>query len=73
MSCTIHYLESSVKFGNYSIEREAGGLQQHVSQNENGGMGARHLRLPTPLGIKKILRNILALQQSVRTLTNEQE
>ncbi|KAF7320273.1 Sec8 exocyst complex component specific domain-containing protein [Mycena kentingensis (nom. inval.)] len=34
--------------------------------------GARHLRAPTPLGIKKILRNILALQQSIRTLTNDQ-
>jgi exocyst complex component 4 len=35
--------------------------------------GARHLRLPTPFGIKKIMRNILALQQSVKTLTNDQQ
>ncbi|KAJ7169705.1 exocyst complex component sec8 [Mycena filopes] len=35
--------------------------------------GARHLRLPTPFGIKKIMRNILALQQSIKTLTNEQQ
>ena len=33
---------------------------------------ARHLRLVNQLGIKKVLRNILALQQSVKTLTNEE-
>ncbi|KAF7306760.1 Sec8 exocyst complex component specific domain-containing protein [Mycena indigotica] len=100
----IHYLESSLKFGNYSIEREAGEPDPHIVDLNNElsecndfattclpkrerrfvfmGLsnlmeqllisGARHLRLPTPLGVKKILRNILALQQSVRTLTNEQ-
>jgi len=35
--------------------------------------GARHLRLPTAFGIKKIMRNILALQQSIKTLTNDQQ
>jgi len=35
--------------------------------------GARHLRLPTAFGIKKIMRNILALQQSVKNLTNDQQ
>ncbi|KAF5384828.1 hypothetical protein D9615_001370 [Tricholomella constricta] len=34
---------------------------------------ARHLRLPTPFGIKKIMRNILALQQSIKALTNDQQ
>lgn len=33
---------------------------------------ARHLRLVNQFGIKKVLRNILALQQSVKTLTNEE-
>src|ERR1700750_1658661 len=35
--------------------------------------GARHLRLPTPFGIKKIMRNILALQQSIKALPNDQK
>ncbi|KAJ7071200.1 exocyst complex component sec8 [Mycena amicta] len=101
----IHYLESSLKFGNYTIEREAGEPDPHVVDLNNElsecndfastclpkrerrfvfmGLsnlmeqilisGARHLRLPTPFGIKKILRNILALQQSIRTLTNDQD
>jgi exocyst complex component 4 len=34
---------------------------------------ARHLRLPNSFGIKKIMRNILALQQSIKTLTNDQQ
>ncbi|KAG5647569.1 hypothetical protein DXG03_008922 [Asterophora parasitica] len=34
---------------------------------------ARHLRLPTSFGIKKIMRNILALQQSIKALTNDQQ
>jgi exocyst complex component 4 len=34
---------------------------------------ARHLLLPTSFGIKKITRNMLALQQSIKTLTNDQE
>ncbi|KAG5635065.1 hypothetical protein H0H81_012546 [Sphagnurus paluster] len=33
---------------------------------------ARHLRLPTSFGIKKIMRNILALQQSIKALTHNQ-
>lgn len=33
---------------------------------------ARHLRLINAFGVKKILRNLLALQQSIKTLTNEQ-
>jgi exocyst complex component 4 len=32
---------------------------------------AKHLRHPTTFGIKKVLRNILALQQVVRTLTDD--
>ncbi|KAJ7786127.1 exocyst complex component sec8 [Mycena metata] len=102
---TIHYLESALRHGNYSIEREAGEPDPHVVDlnNELGecndfastclpkrerqfvfmGLsnlmeqllisGARHLRLPTPFGIKKIMRNILALQQSIKTLTNDQQ
>ncbi|KAF7339799.1 Sec8 exocyst complex component specific domain-containing protein [Mycena venus] len=102
---TIHYLESALRLGNYSIEREASEPDPHVVDlnNELGecndfastclpkrerqfvfmGLsnlmeqllisGARHLRLPTPYGIKKIMRNILALQQSIKTLTNDQQ
>lgn len=33
---------------------------------------ARHLRTVNAFGVKKIIRNILALQQSIKTLTNEQ-
>ncbi|KAK7064373.1 Sec8 exocyst complex component-specific domain-containing protein [Favolaschia claudopus] len=101
----IHYLESSLRFGNYSIDREAGEPDPHVIDlnNELGecsdfattclpkpqrqfvfmGLsnlmeqlliaGARHLRVPTAFGIKKILRNILALQQSIKSLTNDQQ
>jgi len=32
---------------------------------------AKHLRRPTAFGIKKVLRNILALQQVVKTLTDD--
>ena len=35
--------------------------------------GASHLRLPNQFGIKKILRNILALQQSIKSLTNDRQ
>jgi len=35
--------------------------------------GASHLRLPNHFGIKKILRNILALQQSIKSLTNDRQ
>ncbi|KAJ6627103.1 Sec8 exocyst complex component-specific domain-containing protein [Mycena sp. CBHHK59/15] len=95
---TIHYLESSLRYGNYSIEREAGEPDPHVVDlNTELGecndfastclpkrerqfvfmglshlmeylliSGARHLRLPTTFGIKKIMRNMLALQQSIR-------
>ncbi|KAJ7102110.1 exocyst complex component sec8 [Mycena belliarum] len=102
---TIHYLECALRYGNYSIEREAGEPDPHIVDlnNELGecndfastclpkrerqfvfmGLsnlmeqllvaGARHLRLPTPFGIKKIMRNILALQQSIKTLTHDQQ
>ncbi|KAJ7706369.1 Sec8 exocyst complex component-specific domain-containing protein [Mycena rosella] len=102
---TIHYLESALRYGNYSIEREAGEPDPHIVDlnNELGecndfastylpkrerqfvfmGLsnlmeqlliaGARHLRQPTAFGIKKIMRNILALQQSIKTLTNDQQ
>lgn len=33
----------------------------------------RHLRVVNNFGVKKILRNILALQQSIKTVTNEQK
>jgi hypothetical protein len=33
---------------------------------------ARLLRLPNDYGIKKMMRNMLALQQSIKTLTNDQ-
>jgi exocyst complex component 4 len=33
---------------------------------------ARHLRQANVFGVKKIMRNILALQQSIKTITNEQ-
>ena len=33
---------------------------------------ARHLGVPTKFGIKKILRNILALQQSVKAVSDDQ-
>jgi len=33
--------------------------------------GARHLKRPNTFGIQKILRNMLALQQSIKTLTHE--
>lgn len=32
---------------------------------------ARHIQLANAFGIKKMMRNMLALQQSVRTITNE--
>jgi exocyst complex component 4 len=35
--------------------------------------GASRLRLPNQFGIKKILRNILALQQSIKSLTNDHQ
>jgi exocyst complex component 4 len=35
--------------------------------------GASYLRLPNQFGIKKILRNILALQQSIKSLTNDRQ
>ncbi|KAJ7225698.1 exocyst complex component sec8 [Mycena pura] len=101
---TIHYLDSALRYGNYSIESEAGEPDPHVADlnNELGecndfastclpkrerrfvfmGLsnlmeqmfisGARHLRLPTAFGVKKIMRNILALQQSIKALTHEQ-
>lgn len=34
---------------------------------------ARHLRLPNSFGIKKIMRNMLALRQSIKTLTNDHQ
>ncbi|KAJ7293405.1 exocyst complex component sec8 [Mycena rebaudengoi] len=102
---TIHYLESALRYGNYSIEREAGEPDPHVVDLNNElaecndfvstclakrerqfvfmGLsnlmehllisGARHLRTPTAFGIKKIVRNMLALQQSIKTLTNDQQ
>ncbi|KAJ7783589.1 exocyst complex component sec8 [Mycena maculata] len=102
---SIHYLESAMRYGNYSIEREAGEPDPHVVDlnNELGecndfastclpkrerqfvfmGLsnlmeellisGARHLQLPTAFGIQKIMRNILALQQSIKALTNDQQ
>ncbi|KAJ7487411.1 exocyst complex component sec8 [Mycena galericulata] len=102
---TIHYLDSALRYGNYSIEREAGEPDPHVVDlnNELGecsdfassclpkrerqfvfmGLsnlmeqllisGARNLRMPTPFGVKKIMRNILALQQGIKALTNDQQ
>lgn len=35
--------------------------------------GARQLRIPNAFGIRKIMRNTLALQQSIKTLTNDQQ
>jgi exocyst complex component 4 len=32
---------------------------------------ARHLRLASTFGIKKITRNMLALQQRIKSITNE--
>jgi hypothetical protein len=32
---------------------------------------ARHIQLANAFGIKKIMRNMLALQQSIRTITNK--
>lgn len=34
---------------------------------------ARHLKQPTAFGIKKILRNILALQQGLKTITTDRQ
>ncbi|KAF5352783.1 hypothetical protein D9756_006065 [Leucocoprinus leucothites] len=34
---------------------------------------ARFLRLPNDYGIKKMMRNMLALQQSIKTLTNDEQ
>jgi exocyst complex component 4 len=34
---------------------------------------ARHLRQANVFGVKKIMRNVLALQQSIKTITNEQK
>lgn len=34
---------------------------------------ARHLRVPNAFGIKKVLRNILALQQGIKTLTDDSQ
>ena len=34
---------------------------------------ARYLSLPTRYGIKKVMRNIAALQQSVKTLTSDRQ
>jgi exocyst complex component 4 len=33
---------------------------------------ARHLRFPNEFGMKKVMRNIMALQQSLRTLSIDQ-
>lgn len=34
---------------------------------------AHHLRIVNAFGVKKIMRNILALQQSIKTITKEQK
>ncbi|KAK0465001.1 exocyst complex component sec8 [Desarmillaria tabescens] len=101
---TIYYLDSALRYGNYSMEQEAGEPDPHVIDlnNELGecdeflstslsetarrfifvGLGylmehilianARYLGVPTSFGIKKIIRNMLALQQSVKAITNDQ-
>ncbi|CAK5280151.1 unnamed protein product [Mycena citricolor] len=100
----MHYLESALRYGNYSIDREAGEPDPYVIDLNNElsecsvfvsslpakerqfvfvGLrnlmeetliaGARHLRKPTPFGIQKMMRNILALQQSVRALGAEEQ
>lgn len=100
---SIHYLESSMREGNYVLDFEAGEPDPHiVDLNTELGQcddmistrlpakerhyafvglghllehmlikGARHLKLPNAYGVKKIMRNILALQQSVKTLTQD--
>jgi exocyst complex component 4 len=34
---------------------------------------ARHLQLPNAYGVKKIIRNILALQQSIKSITDDKQ
>jgi exocyst complex component 4 len=36
-------------------------------------VNAKHLRRPTAFGIKKVFRNILALQQVLKTLTDDEQ
>lgn len=101
---TMYYLDSALRYGNYSMEQEAGEPDPHIIDlnNELGecdeflstslpetarrfifvGLGylmehiliasARYLGVPTSFGIKKIIRNMLALQQSVKAITNDQ-
>ncbi|TFK30822.1 Sec8 exocyst complex component-specific domain-containing protein [Coprinopsis marcescibilis] len=45
-----------------------GQLMEHVIIHN-----AKHLRLPNEFGIKKVLRNISALQQSIKTLNSDQQ
>jgi len=101
----MHYLDSALQFGNYSVDREAGEPDPHIidlnadlgtcdnfvtmnlpkkeQQFIFVGLGnlmehmlisnARHLRLPSYFGIKKIFRNMLALQQSIKSIINDQQ
>jgi len=43
-----------------------GHLMEHMAISN-----ARYLCLPTAFGIRKILRNLVALQQTVKALTND--
>ncbi|KII94197.1 hypothetical protein PLICRDRAFT_171865 [Plicaturopsis crispa FD-325 SS-3] len=102
---TIHYLDASMRHGNYHIDREAGEPDPHIidlnvelgkcnafvstalpkkeQQFVFAGLGdlmehllisnARNLRLVNNYGVKKIMRNMLALQQSIKTITDESE
>ncbi|PFH54828.1 hypothetical protein AMATHDRAFT_134263 [Amanita thiersii Skay4041] len=101
---TMFHIESSMRYGNYSLEGEASEPDPYIADinRELGqcdaflaknlppkeknytfiGLGdlmerlliqySRLLRTPNTFGIRKLLRNILSLQQSIMTWTNHQ-
>ncbi|KAL0951436.1 hypothetical protein HGRIS_008128 [Hohenbuehelia grisea] len=99
----MHYLDLSMRNGNYQLDREATEpdanisdlntelvqcediVSVHLPKKEQqfvfAGLGVlmehllvingRHLRLANAFGIKKIMRNMLALQQNVKTIMHD--
>ncbi|KIY62642.1 exocyst complex component sec8 [Cylindrobasidium torrendii FP15055 ss-10] len=100
----MHFLNLSMRYGNYSMEQEASepdphivdlnlelaecdayissSLPPHARNFIFVGLaeimehilisGARHLGLASKFGIKKMMRNILALQQAVKAITDDE-
>ncbi|CAG8601119.1 15253_t:CDS:10 [Acaulospora colombiana] len=72
---TIHFLDLAMRRGNYRVERDGGDPDPHiVDLNLDLGhlliSNARHIRFANAVGIQKILRNMLAMQQNMKTITD---